>query len=215
MKARRAVFLDRDGVLVHNVFYADTEAWEAPRTLSDFRLVAAAPLALKRLLDAGFELILVSNQPNVALGKSTHDDLAAMDRALVQALGEQGVTLLERCYCLHHPRSAHAELGGRCNCRKPSPYWIDRAAERYELARAECWMIGDRETDSECAAQASVRAIRVVNAQESGPLAAVSDSYALQKVQGITEAVEVILSPPAFEKSPLASPERRAFSLFS
>lgn len=76
-------------------------------------------------------------------------------------------------------------------------------------------MIGDRETDSECAAQASVRAIRVVNAQEYGPLAAVSDSYALQKVQGITEAVEVILSPPAFEKSPLASPERRAFSLFS
>lgn len=212
MKARRAVFLDRDGVLVHNVFYADTEVWEAPRTLSDFKLVTEAPLALKRLIDAGFELILVSNQPNVALGKSTHDDLADMDRALVRALVQQDVTLLERCYCLHHPRSIHVQLGGRCNCRKPSPYWIHRAAARYELALAECWMIGDRETDSECAARASVRAIRVVNSQESAPLAAVDDPYALQKVQNIAEAVEVILSAPDLGKQWGTSPEFGAFS---
>lgn len=200
MSTRRALFLDRDGVIVQNVFYHDVQAWEAPRTLADFKFVANAAVALKRLADAGFELIVVSNQPNVALGKSTAEDLDEIDHAMVEELKALGVTFLERCYCWHHPRSQHHDLGGPCACRKPSPYWIHRSAVRHGLELSQCWMIGDRETDSECASRAQVKSIRIVNPLEveterqATAITAGVDRYAEGLVASLDAAAELILA---------------------
>ena len=78
----RAVFLDRDGVINANVFYADTGETEAPRTVADFQLLPGALAAMKRLRDAGFLLFVVSNQPNQAKRKATRADHDAIQARL-------------------------------------------------------------------------------------------------------------------------------------
>lgn len=166
MKAQRAVFLDRDGVLNANVFYRDTSAWEAPRRVEDFRLLPGVTDALKSLQAAGFVLVLVSNQPNEALGKSTRAELLEIHKAMASTLEGNGIRFLEYCYCPHHPRAVVRELGGVCRCRKPSPYWLFRAASRYGIDLQGSWMIGDRATDTASGAAAGVRSIRVGNGTE-------------------------------------------------
>lgn len=186
MKARRAVFLDRDGVLNANVFYRDTCAWEAPRRVEDFRLLPGVVDALRSLQDAGFALVLVSNQPNEALGKSTRAELMEIHEALAGVLEGDGIRFLEYCYCPHHPRAVVRELGGVCRCRKPSPYWLFRAASRYGIDLQGSWMIGDRATDTACGAAAGVRSLRIGNGMEL-------DRNALWQAGSLSEAARFAL----------------------
>lgn len=188
LKVRRAVFLDRDGVLNANVFYRDTNGWEAPRRVEDFRLLPGVLAALKKLRAAGFELVLISNQPNEALGKSTGRELREIHDAMEREFGRRGIRFLEYCYCPHHPRAVVAELGGPCHCRKPSPYWLLRTASRYRIDLSESWMIGDRATDTGCGAAAGVRSIRICDGKEQ-------DSHALWQAESLLSAVKFVLSP--------------------
>lgn len=187
-KTRRAVFLDRDGVLNANVFYPDTRAWEAPRRVEDFRLLPGVLSALKTLQAARFEMILVSNQPNVALGKSTRAELGEIHDAMTAEFEEHGIRFLDYCYCLHHPKAVVPELGGSCRCRKPSPYWLLRAASRFRLDLQASWMVGDRATDTACGAAAGVRSIRISNSAEQ-------DRNAMWQAESLASAVNFILSP--------------------
>ncbi len=160
-KAKRAVFLDRDGVLNRNVFYADTGAWESPRSPAEFSLNDGVVPALAMLREAGFLLFVVSNQPNAVKGKSTPDALGAMHAHLAAALGEAGLVLTDSFYCTHHP--AHT---GPCVCRKPSPYFLEKAAREHALELRQCWMVGDRATDIECGRAGGTRTAWVDTGQE-------------------------------------------------
>ncbi len=158
---RRAVFLDRDGVLNANVFYADTQAWEAPREVSAFRLAPGVLPALKRLRAAGFLLFVVSNQPNEATGKAAPGTVDAMHELLLSRLTAAGIELCGAFYCRHHP-----SVGGPCLCRKPLPYFLEQAGSAHRLAMPASWMIGDRHTDMECGRAAGVRTAWVRTGQE-------------------------------------------------
>jgi D-glycero-D-manno-heptose 1,7-bisphosphate phosphatase len=151
---RRAVFLDRDGVLNRNVFYADTGAWESPRTSSELVLAPGVVEGLRQLVAAGFLLILVSNQPNAAKGKCSEAELQAIHARLVALLAAEGLALDEAYYCTHHP-----DFGGACVCRKPSPHWLLCAADSFRLKLPACWMVGDRATDMECGRRAGTRTV--------------------------------------------------------
>jgi D-glycero-D-manno-heptose 1,7-bisphosphate phosphatase len=188
VRARRAVFLDRDGVLNANVFYRDTGAWEAPRRVGDFRLLPGVLTALMDLRNAGFALVLVSNQPNEALGKSTGAELREIHNAMAIHFERHGIRFLDYCYCPHHPRAVVPELGGMCRCRKPSPYWLYRAATRYGIDLWASWMVGDRATDSACGAAAGVRSIRVGNVTGR-------DRHAVWHAEDLAAAVRLVLQP--------------------
>ena len=152
MQGKRAVFLDRDGVLNRNMFYPDTGAWESPREPHEFAVGEGVVPALARLATAGFLLFLVSNQPNAAKGKSSPDALQAMQGMLETQLRAAGLAFSGVYYCTHHP-----EFTGPCVCRKPSPYFLEQAARQHGLSLDLCWMIGDRATDMECGRAAGVR----------------------------------------------------------
>ena len=160
-ESRRAVFLDRDGVLNRNVFYADTGAWESPRTPAEFALVDGMLPALAMLRDAGFLLFVVSNQPNAVKGKSTADALDAMHSHLTAALAQAGLTFADAFYCTHHPKHT-----GPCVCRKPSPFFLEKAAWDYGLSLDQCWMVGDRVTDMQCGRAAGTRTAWINTGQE-------------------------------------------------
>lgn len=158
-RGRRAVFLDRDGVINRNVLNPATGNYEAPLTAAEFALIPGVPAALRQLQDAGFLLFLVSNQPNYAKGKANLEELEAIDAELRRELAAMGVEFAAVYYCLHHPDGVVAGYSGACICRKPSPYFLLKAIREFELDAAESWMMGDRMTDVLCGRAAGVRTI--------------------------------------------------------
>lgn len=157
----KAVFLDRDGVINRNVFYRDTGAYESPRTAADFELLPDSLASMQRLQAAGYSLFLVSNQPNVAKGKSTLAQLHEIQSKLETALDGADIHFVAFYYCYHHPDSAVPIYGGPCECRKPSPYFLQKAAVEYGVDLGHSWMVGDRLSDIECGERAGVRSILI------------------------------------------------------
>jgi D-glycero-D-manno-heptose 1,7-bisphosphate phosphatase len=182
----KAVFLDRDGVINANVFYADSGEVEAPRTAADFAILPGALEAMKRLQDAGYLLFLVSNQPNRAKRKATAADHEAIQAKLAAALDAAGIRIEEFFYCFHHPKGVEPSLSGPCDCRKPSPYFLNMARATHKLDMAQSWMVGDRDTDIACGKAGGVRTISIADdAQGMGA------DYA---TENLARAGDVILS---------------------
>lgn len=186
-----AVFLDRDGVLNKNVFYPDTGEWESPRTKSDLELCPGVGNALERLIQAGFKLFIVSNQPSFAKNKTTLDELKEVAVKVQIAFEDQGVTFCEAFYCYHHPQGVQLGYSGPCSCRKPAPYFLIQAAEKYELDLSRSWMIGDRDSDIECGMAAGVTTIQV---HSDHPTEKAGKSTPHFHAADLQEAVEVINS---------------------
>ncbi len=159
--AQAAVFLDRDGVLNALVLNPATGRMESPLTPEDLRLCRGVVEALFRLQQAGYPLILVSNQPNYALGKCSLDMLSRIHHKLVCELLGAGITFSRFCYCLHHPQGVTPGFSGLCVCRKPSPWFLLRARDDFRLSMARSWMIGDQPTDVQCGKAAGTRTIRI------------------------------------------------------
>jgi D-glycero-D-manno-heptose 1,7-bisphosphate phosphatase len=166
---RRAVFLDRDGVINANVFYADSGEAESPRTVADFNLLPDTLDAMKRLQDAGYLLFVVSNQPNQAKRKAAAADHDSIQRKLAAALDAAEITVTDFFYCFHHPKGIEPALSGPCGCRKPSPYFLNQARAKYGLDMAQSWMVGDRNTDISCGRAAGVKTVRI--AEDEDPVA--------------------------------------------
>lgn len=159
----RAVFLDRDGVLNPLVYNVRTGEYESPHRGEDFSVYPYVVRSLRALADAGFRLFLISNQPSYAKGKTSMANLQAIHGLLDQYLQENNIAFTEYYYCYHHPNGIVPEFSGVCKCRKPQPFFILQAAEKYHLNLAKCWMIGDQDTDVQCGQNAGVRTIQLGN----------------------------------------------------
>jgi D-glycero-D-manno-heptose 1,7-bisphosphate phosphatase len=155
------VFLDRDGTLNHNVWNPRTGAYESPLAPEHLEILPGTIPALQELRDAGYLLVLVSNQPNFAKGKATMQTLEDIHRRLEDILQAQKIFFTAFYYCLHHP-----DFTGECVCRKPSPYFLFQARDKFSINFAESWMVGDRITDVECGYAAGVNTVLLTNASE-------------------------------------------------
>lgn len=159
--ARKAVFLDRDGVINENILYADTGEPEAPRVAADLRIMPRALEAMKRLEEAGYLLFVVSNQPNLAKRKATRADHDGIQARLTTALEAAGVRIEQFFYCFHHPNGVEPSLSGPCDCRKPSPFFLNQARDAYRLDMSRSWMVGDRDSDIACGHAAGTRTLHI------------------------------------------------------
>lgn len=155
---KRAVFLDRDGVLNRNVWNPSSGMYESPLTPEQFVLLPGAIASLRILRASGYRLFLVSNQPNYAKGKARLDVLEAIHHKFEAILREEEIAFEAFYYCFHHP-----EFTGPCACRKPSPYFLWKAAEAFEISLEHSWMIGDRPSDVSCGHAAGARTIWIRN----------------------------------------------------
>jgi histidinol-phosphate phosphatase family protein len=161
--SRRAVFLDRDGVLVEEVYYPHTGEWEAPLKADDVRLIPGSAAAARRLAGAGFALVLISNQGAHAKGKASLRALWLAHQRFVELLAAGGVTLDAAFYSYGHPDGVVPHFSGPSLDRKPGPYNVLIAAAQLDLDLSGSWFVGDRRTDMECAHAAGVRGILVEN----------------------------------------------------
>jgi histidinol-phosphate phosphatase family protein len=156
-----AVFLDRDGILDEPVADPVDGRPESPLRAADVRLVDGAAEGCRRLTDAGFLLVVVSNQPGAAKGKATMDDLWAVHARVAALLEDEGVEIDDWRYCFHHPDAVAEELRGPCDCRKPAPGMLLAAAAAHAIDLPASWMVGDRDSDVEAGARAGCRTVLV------------------------------------------------------
>ncbi len=157
---RRAVFMDRDGTISEEVGYVNHP--------SRYRVFPYSAEAVRRLNEAGWLAILVTNQAGVARGYFTEEVITAVHIVLSQELEKQGARLDAIYYCAHHPTVGHEPYRFDCNCRKPKPGLIERAVEEFDIDPAQSWMIGDRYSDIELARNAHVRSAFVLSGYGRG-----------------------------------------------
>jgi histidinol-phosphate phosphatase family protein len=155
----RAVFLDKDGTLVEDV----------PYNVDPTRIVLVkhALPALRRMHAAGYELFIVSNQSGVARGLFPESALVAVEARLRQLLARAHVPLAGFFYCPHHPNAAVAQYAIPCDCRKPAPGLILRAAQQHAIDLARSWVIGDILDNVEAGRRAGCETVMIVNGNES------------------------------------------------
>jgi D-glycero-D-manno-heptose 1,7-bisphosphate phosphatase len=145
---RKAIFLDRDGVINH-------DPGDYTRTPEEFRLLPGVISALNLLKASGFEFIVITNQGGIARGLYGLSDFEAIDQKMHALLHEGGIHVLETFFCPHYPDF------GRCLCRKPDSLLVEKAIAKYRISAADSWMIGDKERDIQCAEGAGVRGLKI------------------------------------------------------
>ncbi|MCX6595123.1 MAG: HAD family hydrolase [Acidobacteria bacterium] len=171
----RAVFLDRDGV-INEAIVRDGKPYP-PDSIAELRLVAGVERALDQLKGSGFLLMVVTNQPDVARGRTTRENVESMHRYLSERLPLDGV------YCCYH--------GGPedCGCRKPKPGLLLQAAEEWEIDMSASFMVGDRWRDVDAGLAAGCRTVLIdYGYEERAPEGAPS-----ARVASLPAAVEWIL----------------------
>ena len=155
-RPRRAVFLDRDGVLNRAVVREGRPY--PPASAAELEIDPEAPRILAELKRAGFLLLVATNQPDVARGAQTRAEVEAIHRALRQALPLDGVLV-----CWHDDADA-------CGCRKPAPGLMVEAGARYGIDLARSFLIGDRWRDVEAGRRAGCATVWIDRGyQERGP----------------------------------------------
>lgn len=178
---RPAVFLDRDGTLI-----------EDPGYLGDPDRVALLPAAaegLRRLSEAGFALVVVSNQAGVARGLITQADVEAVNRRVSEALAARGVLVDGFFFCPHHP-----DFTGPCECRKPGIELFRRAVEDLDLDLGSSWVVGDTAGDVGAAGALGITAVLVRTGQGERTASELSADGVVPVAPDLSEAARLILA---------------------
>ncbi|MBL0226683.1 MAG: D-glycero-beta-D-manno-heptose 1,7-bisphosphate 7-phosphatase [Geobacteraceae bacterium] len=149
---KRAVFIDRDGTINEEKDYLF-------RT-DDFTFIPGAPRAIRLLNEAGFLVVVVTNQSGVARGYYTEEDVHLLHRHIASQLDQHGARVDAWYYCPHHP-SGRGSYALPCRCRKPLPGMLLEAAGRFDIDLESSVMIGDKLVDVEAGAAAGCRSILV------------------------------------------------------
>jgi len=167
-------------VLNDNVLNPSTGEYEAPLTPEQFVLLPGVLESLRMLRAADYLLFLVSNQPNYAKGKASMKTLDEIHSKLEAVLKKENITFAAFYYCHHHP-----EFTGHCACRKPSPYFLHEANDKFAVCLADSWMVGDRASDIACGNAAGTRTVRISNSSEIDPDA----SYTVADLRSATQCI--------------------------
>lgn len=156
-RLNKAVFFDRDGTINsdegHYYIYKP----------GDFKFNPGVIEGMKRLKEAGFLLIIITNQGGIAKGIYTREETEKVHAHMCAELGKHGVTIDKIYYCPHH------ESVKTCVCRKPSPYMVNQAIEEFHIDRSQSYFIGDSFKDVKCAEEAGVKPLKINKNQDITP----------------------------------------------
>ena len=140
---QKAVFLDRDGTINKYVGFL--------RNIDEFELMDGAAEAIKKINASGYLAIVVTNQPVIARGEVSFEELEVIHNKMETLLGKEGAYLDAIYFCPHHPHKGYEgerpELKVDCDCRKPKPGMLLKAAQDFNIDLAQSWMVGDGEND--------------------------------------------------------------------
>lgn len=144
---QRAIFIDRDGVI--NI----QKEGSYVTSIEDFKLIPQVVKILKKLQDAGFLLIIITNQSAINRGLLTHEDLDKIHEYMKKQLSNHGIRINQIYYCPHIPEE-------KCTCRKPGNKLILTAINDYKIDNSQSWFIGDKNSDMEAAKKSGLQVIK-------------------------------------------------------
>lgn len=154
---QKAIFLDRDGTINKYVGFL--------RNLDDFNLIDGVSEAIKKINESGYLAIVVTNQPVIARGEVTVDELDVIHKKMETLLGQDGAYIDGVYICPHHPDSGFdgeiKELKIECECRKPKPGMLLKASEDFNIDLSNSYMIGDSENDIKAGVAAGCKTRKV------------------------------------------------------
>ena len=153
---QRAIFLDRDGTINKYVGFL--------RNINEFELIDGVSEAIKKLNESGYLTIIVTNQPVIARGEVSFDELDEIHNKMETLLGKDGAYIDGLYYCPHHPyEGERPELKVECDCRKPKPGMLLKAAKDFNIDLDESWMVGDGENDVLAGKNAGCKTVLIGN----------------------------------------------------
>lgn len=173
--SRKALFLDRDGVINVNHGYVHT-AEQTDWVPGIFELCATAR-------DAGYALVVVTNQAGIARGYYSEADFLEYTRWMHDEFAARDVKILATLYCPHHPEAGLGDFRAECDCRKPAPGMFIAASALFNLTLADSMMIGDKESDLLAASRAGVPRRFLVDSCEPGSLSKIIECLSREAIQ--------------------------------
>ncbi|MDE6024117.1 MAG: HAD-IIIA family hydrolase [Lachnospiraceae bacterium] len=160
LRKQRAIFLDRDGTINKYIGFL--------RNIEEFELIDGVAEAIRDINESGYLAIVITNQPVIARGDVTVEELREIHNKMETLLGREGAYVDDIFYCPHHPHSGYEgeikELKIDCSCRKPKPGMLLEAAEKYNIDLHNSWMVGDGDNDMLAGMAAGCKAAGVGNA---------------------------------------------------
>ena len=169
---RPAVFLDRDGTINEQMGYVNH--------LSRFHLLPGAARAIRSLNEAGLPVVVVTNQSGLARGYFPESLLEAVHAELHRLLAREGAHLDGLYICPHHPEAKEERFRLDCDCRKPRPGLLERAAAELGLDLGRSYMVGDRWSDLRCGAAVGATTVLVLTGYGRGDAAYVGPGQTVQ-----------------------------------
>ncbi len=170
--AGMAVFLDRDGTIARDVHYCCR--------VEDFEILPTVPEAIRLLKEHGFKVAVVTNQSGVARGYFTDETLFQIHQYMEDELAKYGARIDAVYYCPHHPDDG-------CQCRKPKPALLLRAAEEMGIDLTRSYIVGDSEMDVKAGKAASCRTVLVTTGSNVERGIAESPDYIADTLLGTAE----------------------------
>ena len=156
---QKAIFLDRDGTINKYVGFL--------RNIDRFELIDGVSEAIKRINASGYLAIVVTNQPVIARGEVSFEELEEIHNKMETLLGKDRAYLDAIYYCPHHPHKGYegerSELKIECDCRKPKPGMLLKAAEEFNIDLSWSWMVGDGENDIKAGKSAGCKTALIGN----------------------------------------------------
>ena len=187
---RKAVFLDRDGTINEEKNYL--------HRIEDFAFIPGVPLAIRRLNQAGFLVIVVTNQSGVARGYFEMADVRRLHDHVACRLASEQAHVDGFFICPHHPEAGQGLWRKQCDCRKGAPGLLLQAAEQLHVDLSRSFMVGDKEADMEAGQRAGCTPLLVMTGY--GSETARSIDPAIGRFASLVEAVNFILRQDGSEK---------------
>ena len=160
---QKAIFLDRDGTINKYVGFL--------RNINDFELIDGVAEAIRKINESGYLAIVVTNQPVIARGKVSFEELEEIHNKMETLLGKEGAYLDAIYYCPHHPHKGYEgerpELKIDCDCRKPKPGMLLKAAADFNIDLSRSWMVGDGENDVKAGLNAGCKTALIGQGKEN------------------------------------------------
>ncbi len=153
----KAIFLDRDGVLIDNCHHY--YIWKSDQ----LKFNDGVFKNLQMLQQKGFQLFVVSNQGGISRDLYSKEDILKLHKEMIETFSNNQITISDIVFCPHHNEKE------KCFCRKPESLMIDKLIAKYELNPQESIMIGDSESDMKAAEGAGIQGIRIVANQNMFP----------------------------------------------
>jgi len=145
----KAVFLDRDGVINEIVYFPELGLLDSPLNPRQFKLLPNVAKAIRIFNKLGLKVVVTSNQPAIAKGKTTKELFEKIRLKMIRELRRGGARIDAEYYCFHHPAAKYAKYRVRCRCRKPKPGLLLKAAKDLGIDLSKSYLVGDSLTDIE------------------------------------------------------------------